>query len=351
MRSKRNIEPTKIFNNYVLNTSRNLNKQKPKGKNNKNMNDGMDGIVGKTGKNDHLVSTEIDDHGDASAEYETKDGRVMKYNSGSVDEEVFSVDSGIQAQSEVNANETVIEKENQMNEVGDNGDDGCILESVNIDSHEIESSKVSTNDQNIVTPVAAHNESPKQSYAKVTTKLESMIENKLKSVPTECDENGGEFVIFDDELIKDCSNKWKFTVCGYFVGHKMNINFHHERGMNEVLEKGPWMVINKPLVVQKWDIHMNIKRTEPDKLPISVRLCNLPLEAWSINGISALASKIMEVQAKKGLPEKIDVVYKNAEKDIIGHKSVSVKYDWVCNTPKLGRSGMMCIRERYITDQ
>nr|GFA45890.1 hypothetical protein [Tanacetum cinerariifolium] len=105
------------------------------------MNDGMDGIMGKTGENDPLVSTEIDDHGDASAEFETRDGGVMKYNSGSVYEEVFSVESGFQAQSEVNANETVIEKEDQMKNVGDNGDDGCILESVTIDSHEIKSIK------------------------------------------------------------------------------------------------------------------------------------------------------------------------------------------------------------------
>ncbi|GJZ06098.1 RNA-directed DNA polymerase, eukaryota, reverse transcriptase zinc-binding domain protein [Tanacetum coccineum] len=90
-----------------------------------------------------------------------------------------------------------------------------------------------------------------------------------------------------------------------------------------------------------------------------MRLCNLPLEAWSINGISALASRIgkplimdamtasmckhgtgriryarvlIEVQAKKDFPEKIDVVYHNALKDTNKHKTVQVRYDW---TPPL----------------
>ncbi|GJS73155.1 zinc knuckle CX2CX4HX4C containing protein, partial [Tanacetum coccineum] len=187
-----------------------------------------------------------------------------------------------------------------------NRDDGCIL--------------------NDVTPMI-----PK-SYAKVTTKFEVLIDNKLKTVPIGMDENGDEYVIFNDELINEGSSKWNLTMCGYFVGHKMHINVL--RGINDMIEKGLWMVINKPLVVQKWDINMSIDKNEPNKLPLWVRLCNLPIEARSINGINALASRIskplimdamtasmckhgtgrigyarvlVEVQAKKGLPENIDV--------------------------------------------
>ncbi|GJS98341.1 RNA-directed DNA polymerase, eukaryota, reverse transcriptase zinc-binding domain protein [Tanacetum coccineum] len=107
-------------------------------------------------------------------------------------------------------------------------------------------------------------------------------------------------VIFDEELIKDGSSKWKLTLCGYFVGHKISINdlrynirrmwsrhgfkevtendygmfffrFHNERGLNYVVENGPWMVNNKPLVVQRWDINMSIDKTEPHKLPLKVK--------------------------------------------------------------------------------
>ncbi|GJZ96928.1 zinc knuckle CX2CX4HX4C containing protein [Tanacetum coccineum] len=47
--------------------------------------------------------------------------------------------------------------------------------------------------------------------------------------------------------------------------------FHHERGLNYVVENGPWMVNNKPLVVQRWDINMSIDKTEPHKLPLKVK--------------------------------------------------------------------------------
>ena len=76
-------------------------------------------------------------------------------------------------------------------------------------------------------------------------------------------------------------------------------------------------------------------RREPDVLPISVKLGNVPLEAWTTHGISALASRLgkplvmdsvtadmcrlgvgrigydrvmIEVSAKKCLPEIIEVV-------------------------------------------
>ncbi|GJX22735.1 zinc knuckle CX2CX4HX4C containing protein [Tanacetum coccineum] len=138
--------------------------------------------------------------------------------------------------------------------------------------------------------------------------------------------------------------------CGMFF-----FKFHHEEGMNYVMDNGPWMVNNKPLVVQKWDINMVIAKTEPDKLPLWVRFCNPPLEALTVKGISALASRIgkplimdarttsmcsqnvgrigyarvlIEVPAKKGLPDEIDIVYKNAAKEVIGKKSVKVIYDW-----------------------
>nr|GEV65101.1 hypothetical protein [Tanacetum cinerariifolium] len=50
-----------------------------------------------------------------------------------------------------------------------------------------------------------------------------------------------------------------------------NLWFHHERGMNYVVESGPWMVNNKSLVVQRSDINMSIDKTEPDKLPLWVK--------------------------------------------------------------------------------
>ncbi|GKA80491.1 hypothetical protein Tco_0787183, partial [Tanacetum coccineum] len=80
--------------------------------------------------------------------------------------------------------------------------------------------------------------------------------------------NGEKVVIFDEELVKEGSEKWKYTVCGYFVGYRMGINeliynirrmwgkhglkdsvvdadgmcyfkFKNEEGMNFVIDQSP----------------------------------------------------------------------------------------------------------------
>ncbi|GKC21442.1 zinc knuckle CX2CX4HX4C containing protein [Tanacetum coccineum] len=55
--------------------------------------------------------------------------------------------------------------------------------------------------------------------------------------------------------------------------------FNNENRLQTVIENGVWIVNNKPMVVQKWDIDVDISKVEPDKMPIWVKLVNLPLEA------------------------------------------------------------------------
>ncbi|GKA52277.1 RNA-directed DNA polymerase, eukaryota, reverse transcriptase zinc-binding domain protein [Tanacetum coccineum] len=68
--------------------------------------------------------------------------------------------------------------------------------------------------------------------------------------------------------------------------------FKNIEGMNYVLEQSPWMVNGKPMVVQKWDPDVCIEKTDPCKIPIWIKEQNVPLEAWSIRGISTLASRL-----------------------------------------------------------
>ncbi|GJT56728.1 RNA-directed DNA polymerase, eukaryota, reverse transcriptase zinc-binding domain protein [Tanacetum coccineum] len=185
-----------------------------------------------------------------------------------------------------------------------------------------------------------------KSYAKQVT-IGDCVDNKLNHIPTLINENGQEFVIFNDEIISKGSRKWELAACGYFIGYRMSIQelryhiyrmwskfglrhilnngngvfvfiFDNQQGLQTVIESDLWIVNNKPMVVQKW---------------------NPPLEAWSIKGLSTLASRIgkplimdamttkmcnqgisrlgyarvlVEVNAKKGLEDHIDVLYKNS---------------------------------------
>ncbi|GJT31734.1 RNA-directed DNA polymerase, eukaryota, reverse transcriptase zinc-binding domain protein [Tanacetum coccineum] len=122
--------------------------------------------------------------------------------------------------------------------------------------------------------------------------------------------------------------------------------------LNTIIDNGPWIVNNKPMVMQKLDPNVNLDRTEPNTLPLWIKLMNPPLEAWSKKGLSALASRIgsplimdamttsmcnqgigrldyarvlVEVNANKGLEYHIDVMYRNGEQFV---KKVRVEYDW-----------------------
>ena len=62
--------------------------------------------------------------------------------------------------------------------------------------------------------------------------------------------------------------------------------------MDYVVNNGPWMVSNKPLIVQKWDVNMSFDKTEPVSFPVWIKICNIPLEALTEKGISIFASRV-----------------------------------------------------------
>ncbi|GJY82054.1 RNA-directed DNA polymerase, eukaryota, reverse transcriptase zinc-binding domain protein [Tanacetum coccineum] len=206
----------------------------------------------------------------------------------------------------------------------------------------------------------------------------------LEFIPTLFTENGNEVVIFDEEIVKQGSERWGLTVCGHFVGFDMHISelrynirrmwgkfgiveidrwkngwymfkFRDEIGMNAVLEKGPWMVRNKPLFVQKWNSEIGMSKVEPKKLPVWVKLNSVPLEAWCVKGISALASSLgkpilmdtvtatmchkgignfgfarvlVEMDAEKDLKDEIEIHYVDKNNAVKGSKKIRVDYDW-----------------------
>ncbi|GKC50823.1 RNA-directed DNA polymerase, eukaryota, reverse transcriptase zinc-binding domain protein [Tanacetum coccineum] len=62
--------------------------------------------------------------------------------------------------------------------------------------------------------------------------------------------------------------------------------------MKMVIERGPWMIRTKPLLVQKWNPNVCVEKKDPEVIPLWIKLYNVPLEAWSNKGISALASSL-----------------------------------------------------------
>ncbi|GKC60205.1 phospholipase-like protein [Tanacetum coccineum] len=72
---------------------------------------------------------------------------------------------------------------------------------------------------------------------------------------------------------------------GYFF-----FKFSNQKGLNEVLEKGPWMIKNIPMFVKKWTPNLCLTKPEQEKVPVWVRLHDIPLEGYTGVGISKMAS-------------------------------------------------------------
>ncbi|GKC02252.1 RNA-directed DNA polymerase, eukaryota, reverse transcriptase zinc-binding domain protein, partial [Tanacetum coccineum] len=194
-----------------------------------------------------------------------------------------------------------------------------------------------------------------KTYAKIVAPNDSENDNKLSLIPM-CIEEGREVVVFDEEIVREGSRKWALTLCGHFVGCKMSyFELRESKGMSYVLENGPWMVNNKPLMVQKCELDVVIDRSEPKSLTCWIKLHNIPLEAWTSKGISAIASGLdkplimdktttmickgrhgnygyarvlVEIQVDKEFKDVVEICYKSNHQRTKCSKFVNVEYSW-----------------------
>ncbi|GKC16208.1 zinc knuckle CX2CX4HX4C containing protein [Tanacetum coccineum] len=195
-----------------------------------------------------------------------------------------------------------------------------------------------------------------KSYDDVTEKNANVFDKQLLEIPTELDSNGNEIVVFDEVMVAEGSKRWEKTLCGYFVGYGMSVNelrynlrkmwsrygfkdiidfkngdyfmkFNSEEGLEFIVNNGPWMVKNKPLIVQKWDINGISALASRVGRPlvmdnVTASMCKMGI------GRVGFARVLVEVNANKPLPDEIKIVYKNGSKEEICRKTVKVLYDW-----------------------
>ncbi|KAF5809887.1 hypothetical protein HanXRQr2_Chr04g0162741 [Helianthus annuus] len=128
-------------------------------------------------------------------------------------------------------------------------------------------------------------------------------------------------VVLPIDSIREVNNRLANTLYGYFLGDRiaypvveyfvrthwkkhglqktlMNSNgffffkFEDRKGMDAVLEGGPWMIRNKPMFLNLWSPINTLKKEEVKKVAVWVKLHDVPLVAYSDDGLSMLASKI-----------------------------------------------------------
>ena len=69
--------------------------------------------------------------------------------------------------------------------------------------------------------------------------------------------------------------------------------FSDEQGMLSILEGSPWLMFNNmPLFLQRWRPGLTLTKNRHDKIPVWVKIYDLPLEVWSGDNLCIIASKL-----------------------------------------------------------
>nr|GEW92336.1 hypothetical protein [Tanacetum cinerariifolium] len=69
-------------------------------------------------------------------------------------------------------------------------------------------------------------------------------------------------------------------------------NFSSLGGLEQVLEQGPWLIINVPLILTKWTPNLSLSKNNVTKVPVWVKLHKVSVVAYSKDGLSLIATQV-----------------------------------------------------------
>ncbi|KAL0286507.1 UNVERIFIED_CONTAM: hypothetical protein Sradi_7146000 [Sesamum radiatum] len=169
----------------------------------------------------------------------------------------------------------------------------------------------------------------------------------------------GEIVIRPTkEVVDNCSKKWRSTAVGYFLKKRpyfpqvetfvrsnwkglqhvsvsssgfFFFRFFSQLAMEDVIEGGPWLVQGQPIVLQPWEQGMSLRRQKHTQIPVWIRLRHLPMEYWTDEGLSTVASGIGTPLYTDGITKdcsRLDFArfLRNGKED---PKRIDVEYEWL----------------------
>ncbi|GJR86568.1 zinc knuckle CX2CX4HX4C containing protein [Tanacetum coccineum] len=193
--------------------------------------------------------------------------------------------------SEVCENDT--EKDLESNGSEGSGKDGCIGPTdVRKRSDDLREDMINNNAgmDVIENEENAQNLMGKIQYLKTyaTIMKDDELPKNLNYIPTLIAEPGNEVVIFEEAFVSKGSERWNLTLCGQFVGHVINI-YELRYNIRRMWSKFGISDIN---IHKNGHSEMGMEKLEPKCLLVWVKIINVPLKAWSIDGISAIASSL-----------------------------------------------------------
>ncbi|GKF25379.1 reverse transcriptase domain-containing protein, partial [Tanacetum coccineum] len=131
--------------------------------------------------------------------------------------------------------------------------------------------------------------------------------------------------------------------------------FASKEGLDQVLQRGLWMIRKSPIILTKWSSGLSLKKGEVTSVLVWIKLHGVPILAYSEDGLSLIATQIgkpllldaftssmcvkswsqinfarslIEVSSKSELKSKVTMVIPNEDGDGYTKEVIIVEYEW-----------------------
>ncbi|KAI3802202.1 hypothetical protein L1987_30332 [Smallanthus sonchifolius] len=165
-------------------------------------------------------------------------------------------------------------------------------------------------------------------FAKVVQQEKKSVKVNFRHMESS-DKVDGVDVVIPLSSVKEVNDRFANTLYGYFLGKRlaypvvdyfvknnwakyglsrlmMNakgffffFKFNTKSGMDQLLEDGPWMIKNVPIILNEWSPSVSVVKEDTTSVPVWVKMHDVPLPAFTEDGLSLLASKV-------GVPKRLD---------------------------------------------
>jgi hypothetical protein len=162
-------------------------------------------------------------------------------------------------------------------------------------------------------------------------------------------------------VFEDGYKLWQSTLVGHFMGQKLSypvvnsiakriwasyspsevlsskdgfflFNFDFVDHVTNVLDRALWHMANRPLVLKRWQPNMQFLKDNLAKVPVWVKFYNVPLEYWTINGLSCVTSAIgVPLNADLTTLLRIKLSYARVSVEINASQMLVKEYDLCCS--------------------
>ncbi|GKB39611.1 zinc finger, CCHC-type containing protein [Tanacetum coccineum] len=113
-----------------------------------------------------------------------------------------------------------------------------------------------------------------------------------------------------------------------------SFQFSSMDGLDAMLENGPWFIRNNPLILKKWHPKENLLKEDVSTVPVWVKLHGVPVTAFSEDGLSAIATKLVMIKLQLDVELKDNTVVAMPKITREGHYTCNVRVEYKWKPPR-----------------